>query len=190
MTDKQFQRTKLSNIMSYDAAAWLVKLRNTKLAALPEEWRTTIIDRYAVKHGRQQNSKMLEKVLLDVLKALGYMAVKPNDKAKKITTKGGKEIYIKSGGVQVGAADIQAIGHNRLINFEVKYRNDTQKSEQKEFEQSIKAAGFEYYILKSFDDFLNVMKIDTSAEIVLPAKKALDSFDWDAVETGAPLGLD
>jgi hypothetical protein len=175
MTEKQFLKTKLSNVMSYNAVLWLMKFRDAKQGAIPENWRVPITQSYTVAPGRFANSKLLEKIILDVLKAYGYKAHKPNDKAKKVMQKG-REVWVKGGGVQVGAADIQAIGHGRLINFEVKYRNDRQRDEQKEFEKHIKESGFEYYIIKSIDQFLDVMKIDRAADIELAPKKALDTF--------------
>ena len=65
-----------------------------------------------------------------------------------------RQVYRK--GVQrKGIPDIIGIINGRFIGIEVKIGADRQSADQKEIEKEIKEAGGVYFIVKSYDDYLN-----------------------------------
>lgn len=66
----------------------------------------------------------------------------PREQANKIAT-----------GLLRGASDFIVLLPKRALFFETKTEDGTQKPEQKDFEETVTALGFEYYIIRSFDQF-------------------------------------
>lgn len=67
---------------------------------------------------------------------------------------GKKEMmFKKSIGLLSGASDLIVLMPNRCIFVEVKTRIGRQSDNQKEFETRVKDLGFEYYLIRSLEDF-------------------------------------
>ena len=64
------------------------------------------------------------------------------------------KIWRKSGSTR-GISDALIIYKGQTINVEIKYGKDEQSDKQKSVQASIESAGGIYWIVKTFDDFLN-----------------------------------
>lgn len=64
---------------------------------------------------------------------------------------------MKARGVVAGVSDLVYLAENRTIYIELKVEGGVQSNEQKEFEQQCKATGHEYHIVKSLEQFLQVI---------------------------------
>lgn len=62
-------------------------------------------------------------------------------------------MQLKASGVMPGVSDLIVIIPNKTIYVEVKTETGTQSEKQKEFQQIVEALGFEYYLVRSLDDF-------------------------------------
>ena len=69
-------------------------------------------------------------------------------------------VNLKAEGVMPGVADLIILLPNRCIFVEVKTDSTQSKQQQtqKDFEQIVKALGFEYYIWRSVDDAIGFME--------------------------------
>jgi hypothetical protein len=78
-------------------------------------------------------------------------------------------------GVVPGAADLLlTFGDQRFCWIEVKAEKGTQSDKQKAFEKKQKEIGNSYYVVKSLEDFIDVLKIEMSRdEIVEKTRKDL-----------------
>jgi hypothetical protein len=63
---------------------------------------------------------------------------------------------MKATGLMKGAADLVVVMPNRVIFVEVKTATGQQSPAQKEFEKSVKALGFEYFLVRSLQEFRNL----------------------------------
>jgi hypothetical protein len=68
--------------------------------------------------------------------------------------------YMKDEGALAGVADLIILLPNRCIFVEVKTDSTQSKQQQtqRDFEQIVKALGFEYYIWRSVDDAIGFME--------------------------------
>jgi len=57
---------------------------------------------------------------------------------------------------QRGSADLHALINGRAVYIEVKHGADTQTEAQKEFQRSVEANGGLYWLVYSFEEFLNL----------------------------------
>ena len=55
-----------------------------------------------------------------------------------------------------GSADMQGVINGRIYYFEIKIGRDKQSPDQVKFQQSVELAGAKYFIIKSFDEFIEV----------------------------------
>ena len=62
-------------------------------------------------------------------------------------------------GLMGGVSDLVVLLENRSLYIEVKDDTNTQQPNQREFEAQITALGFKYYIVRSLEEFKNVIKI-------------------------------
>jgi hypothetical protein len=65
---------------------------------------------------------------------------------------------LKATGMKAGVSDLIVLMPNRAIFIELKNEKGIQSESQKEFEQSVSALGFEYYLIRSLDQFIEVIK--------------------------------
>jgi hypothetical protein len=63
----------------------------------------------------------------------------------------------KATGLVAGVSDLIIIQPNRVIFIEVKFEKGKQSEAQIQFENSVKALGFEYYVIKSLEEFKKVI---------------------------------
>jgi len=63
-------------------------------------------------------------------------------------------MYKKATGMMAGVADLIILTPNaRTIFVEMKTEKGKQSDKQKEFEQSVKEKGFDYFVCRTFDEF-------------------------------------
>lgn len=80
----------------------------------------------------------------------GIFASIPND------SKDPKEqMRKKATGMKVGHSDFNIYMNGKCYFFEVKTPTGVQSDSQKRFESEVKSLGFEYYIVRSLDEFKN-----------------------------------
>lgn len=114
----------------------------------------------------------LTKCIVDWVKLNGYHAERintmgvPIDKRKIVTDVVGRQRQIGSmqwrkGGGTKGSADVQGVIDGRIYYFEVKIGQDRQSEAQKEFQRSVESAGAKYFIIRNFDEFIDVYKTIT-----------------------------
>jgi len=63
---------------------------------------------------------------------------------------------LKSTGVVAGVSDLIVLMPNRCIFVEVKTDIGRQSDKQKEFEEIVKALNFDYHLVRSLEDFINI----------------------------------
>jgi sRNA-binding regulator protein Hfq len=68
-------------------------------------------------------------------------------------------MYKKAIGLLPGASDLQVLLPNRCIFVEVKTEIGKQSEKQKDFEKTVTDLGFEYYLVRSLDDFKRILAL-------------------------------
>ena len=111
-----------------------------------------------------KNEKELERCIIEYGKIEGFQAerdkVKPNridNRIKYVDSVGfvkqiGRITWTKSS-MQAGSADLSLTIRGRSVKVEIKIGKDTQKKAQKEYQRQIEAAGGQYWIIKTFQEF-------------------------------------
>jgi len=85
---------------------------------------------------------------------LGIFASVPND-----SKDAKKQMRKKATGMKVGHADFNVyLPNGKVLMFEVKTPIGKQSDHQKRFELEVKCLGFEYYIVRSLEDFKNIIE--------------------------------
>ena len=69
-------------------------------------------------------------------------------------------VTLKQTGLKKGASDFVVLMPNRAIFFEAKTEVGKQSPEQKEFEIDVGALGFEYYLIRSVEEFRSIILKD------------------------------
>jgi hypothetical protein len=64
---------------------------------------------------------------------------------------------LKATGLVAGVSDVIVIQPNRIVFVEVKLEKGKQQQNQIEFENTVKALGFEYYVVRSLEEFKNII---------------------------------
>ena len=64
---------------------------------------------------------------------------------------------LKSTGTMAGVADLIVLFPNKTYFIELKDGNKDQSNNQLLFESKVKELGFEYFIARSFEDFINLI---------------------------------
>lgn len=109
----------------------------------------------------------LQRCIKDFMKFSGHHCERintmgvPVDKRKVVTDVLGNQKQIGSiewrpSTSAKGSADMQGVINGRIYYFEVKIGRDKQSPDQIKFQQSVEAAGAKYFIVKSFDEFIEV----------------------------------
>jgi hypothetical protein len=68
-----------------------------------------------------------------------------------------EQMYKKMLGMKSGVSDLIVLMPNRIIFVECKDAVGKQRDTQIEFEQVVKALGFEYHLVRSLDDFKSIL---------------------------------
>jgi len=76
----------------------------------------------------------------------------PNDSSSKEET-----MRKLATGMKPGASDFVFVIPNKTLYFEVKTPTGTQSDNQIEFQQQIESLGFEYFLVRSLDDFKTII---------------------------------
>lgn len=66
--------------------------------------------------------------------------------------------YFGNLGVLTGVSDLIVALPNHIMFIEMKSKTGRQSLEQKQFQQKVESLGFEYYLIRSFDDFHNLIE--------------------------------
>lgn len=76
----------------------------------------------------------------------------PNDSSSKEET-----MRKLATGMKAGASDFVFVMPNRAVFFEVKTPTGTQSDSQKDFQKQVEALGFEYYLVRSLEQFKQIV---------------------------------
>lgn len=126
------------------------------------EWVQRIWYDSSIKYTKGNTASRIEKNIISYIKLTGHQAEKRAVMGREIITPDvktslgtlrGKRIRIPSTGTK-GASDVSAVLYGIAISIEIKRGGDTQKSDQKKYQDSIVAAGGFYFIAHDEDDFL------------------------------------
>ena len=166
MTEKQYNRKKMSaicSLQSYKVLEQWIKDR------YPQNPYPTPPEKYFYSNTthREYLSKLLEDIIVKMLRAKGTDPIKANDKGKYIGKKyvtdvlGHKketgQIWARSKKTRPGRADIVVFYKGKLFNFEVKIGKDRQSEEQKQEQKRAESNGEVYIIIKTVDEFLKLL---------------------------------
>jgi len=114
---------------------------------------------------RDNTANSLTKAIIDFLRLSGWQAERinctgrPIDQSKVITDvlgdsrRIGSVKWLPTSG-QKGTADISAVIQGRAVKIEIKMR-DRQSEDQKAYQTSVERAGGLYWLVRSFDEFMN-----------------------------------
>lgn len=98
--------------------------------------------------------KATQKACLDYLEALKIFHYRNNSGATVIESPKGRR-FIRFGAT--GSPDIIAVIDGRYIGFEIKDKHGKQSEGQVAFQESLEAAGGAYHLIRSIDDFINII---------------------------------
>ena len=99
-------------------------------------------------------SRLLTACIIKYVKAKGGMA---NENVQGSTRKEGKGWkFIYTGGTP-GQEDISVWLNGKYYAIELKVGRDVQSITQKRYQAKLERAGFDYYIVKTFDDILEIL---------------------------------
>jgi len=167
MTQAQFNQKKLSRIASMEAYEW-ANIWYRCSQKVPERSKLSVDGVYKNTAHREYLSKWLEAFILKYINRTypTWKALKVNNTGKTVPNRivGGDRdgevigilAYAKDESKQKGELDIKVMRKMPLhtIYFEVKIGNDKLSQDQKDF---IQAGYGECYVVKTLDDFLQVM---------------------------------
>ena len=69
-----------------------------------------------------------------------------------------EQMYKRSLGMKSGVADLIVLMPKKCIFIECKDEKGKQRPTQKEFEQVVTSLGFEYHVVRSLEDFKEIIK--------------------------------
>lgn len=171
MTDKQFNRLKLSKVCSLEAYSWLQKwiIERHPGNPYPGEPKSYF---YRDTSHRMYLSKFIESVIIKVLKSTGASPIKANDAGTYRDTsktvidglgnqrKVGSGTWTKAANVSPGRADVVCFFNGALHNIEVKVGNDKLSTLQlKEMERAV-MNGEVFSVVKTIDDFIKLLDVN------------------------------
>lgn len=64
---------------------------------------------------------------------------------------------LKATGLVAGVSDIIIVQPNRILFIEVKLEKGKQQKNQVDFENTVKSLGFEYYVVRSLEEFKKII---------------------------------
>jgi hypothetical protein len=68
---------------------------------------------------------------------------------------------LKATGVVAGVSDMIIISPKKIIFIEVKTETGKQSPDQKDFEQKVKSMGYDYFLVRSLDQFKAIINENT-----------------------------
>jgi hypothetical protein len=68
---------------------------------------------------------------------------------------------LKATGVVAGVSDMIIISPNKIFFIEVKTETGKQSPDQKDFEQKVKSMGYDYFLVRSLDQFKAIINENT-----------------------------
>jgi hypothetical protein len=160
---------KLSAICTPEAYAWLQqwiinRAPSSRYPLPPEKYF------YSNTKHREYLSKFIESVIILVLRNRGADPIKAQDKGRsvdgsKVVTnvlgherRIGGRIFVKDKNVKPGRADIRVFYGSKMLNLEIKVAHDRMSDAQKQEQQRAEANSERYVIIKTVDDFINLIE--------------------------------
>ena len=67
---------------------------------------------------------------------------------------------LKATGLLSGVSDLIILQQNKTLFIELKIEKGVQSDKQKEFEERVKSLGFNYYIVRSLEEFKTIIEIE------------------------------
>jgi 3-hydroxy-3-methylglutaryl CoA synthase len=67
-------------------------------------------------------------------------------------------MLFKATGLIAGVADLIVIQPNRIVFIELKKEKGKQSDDQQQFERKVKSLGFEYYLIRSLEQFKSYLE--------------------------------
>lgn len=157
MTESKLKRLKIAPLVSVHSYTWLKEFKESQ-SSMPYQIAPEN-SFYKNKRHRNYLSKWLEAVIVYIITHDGWFAKKVETTGRKVRTKMGKEIWVKSGADKVkGEPDIQSLIDGRLVYWEVKVGKDKLSEDQKSFIDDIESKGAKVHVVKTLDDFLDQYK--------------------------------
>jgi hypothetical protein len=119
-----------------------------------------------IKPYSDKSANQLTRSVIDYIKLMGYQAERIAvmgryiDGSKVVSDILDRQMRIGSGNwipgsMQKGSADISATIKGKSVKIEIKIGKDRQSEDQKKYQEAIERAGGVYWIVRSFDEFLN-----------------------------------
>ena len=154
MTESKLKRLKISPLVTVKSYNCLKEYKESQ-SSMPYQIAPEN-SFYKNKRHRNYLSKWLEAVIVYIITHDGWFAKKVETTGRKVRTKMGKEVWVKSGADKVkGEPDIQSLIDGSLVYWEVKVGNDRLSKEQKEFIVDIESKGAKVHVVKTLDGFLD-----------------------------------
>jgi len=145
----------------------LEKLRQLKLAKTREMYPNVPEIALPKTEYNDRSANGLTRCVLDYLLLSGHFCERTGNEGRVID---GRKTYtdvigrqktigtvkrIKSSGTK-GTSDLKAVINGRMVAIEIKYGADRQSQHQKDYQAMVEKAGGTYWIVKNFEQFLNL----------------------------------
>jgi len=145
----------------------LEKLRQLKLAKTREMYPNVPEIALPKTEYNDRSANGLTRCVLDYLLLSGHFCERTGNEGRVID---GRKTYtdvigrqktigtvkrIKSSGTK-GTSDLKAVINGRMVAIEIKYGADRQSQHQKDYQAMVENAGGTYWIVKNFEQFLNL----------------------------------
>lgn len=111
----------------------------------------------------EKNANNIENAIEKFAKIVGFLAERTKTAGRKLEAKyintihgrvqTQKETFIP-GTSKKGSSDMKLLIQGKYITAEIKFGRDTQKEDQKKYQELVTKNGGEYVIFKTFEDFL------------------------------------
>lgn len=167
MKPHHFQKSKISQICSFEAYEWLQRWIADQYPGYSYPMTPKDYFYRNTKH-RQYLSKFIESVIVKVMRSLGADPIKADDKGitvdktEQVTDVMGRQRtigsvqWVKNTKARPGRADI-VVFYKGMLNLEVKVGNDRQSPDQLREQQRAEQNGEQYIVIKTIDDFLSII---------------------------------
>jgi hypothetical protein len=145
----------------------LEKLRQLKLAKTKEMYPNVPDIALPKTEYNDRSANGLTRCVLDYLLLSGHFCERTGNEGRVID---GRKTYtdvigrqktigtvkrIKSSGTK-GTSDLKAVINGRMVAIEIKFGADRQSQHQKDYQAMVEKAGGTYWIVKNFEQFLNL----------------------------------
>ena len=150
MKPHNFQRSRLSDLMTYDQYqqlnAWCLADQH-----VPDHCKVT----YNKAVANRKNANLLTKLVMDWMKMCGHFAERTNTTGvMRRNPKTGKMMWTTTQGTK-GSSDIKAVVNGRMVAIEIKYGRDRMSEYQHKYKRDIERAGGKYIVCRHLNDVVD-----------------------------------